>query len=265
MSDKRRKNSYSGNHQRSWLWGHHAVCETLQSGAWPILAIYATQSAFDQYRELLKRVNDGGASLEMVSSARIEELSQARDHQGLLVRLGAYSYRSMEQFSSDLAGPRGNDRTMQRKLVVLCDRIQDTFNFGAILRCCDGANADGVVVGRVGQAEVTPHVIRSSSGAANHVPIYQTENLIDSIHELKRHGFQVIAADANGAESMWKSDLSRDTLLIIGSEAHGVAPDLLALSDQRIQIPMLGKVTSLNAAVASGILLYEIRRQQQLA
>jgi 23S rRNA (guanosine2251-2'-O)-methyltransferase len=149
-------------------------------------------------------------------------------------------------------------------LVVICDSIQDSFNFGAILRSCDGVGVLGVIVGQRGQAEVTPHVVRSSSGAVSHVPIVRADDLIDATLRMQRLGFQVVAADANTKTGIWDADLSGPTALVIGSEAKGISPELLAICDRKLCIPMHGKVTSLNAAVAAGILLYEIRRQQSL-
>ena len=147
-------------------------------------------------------------------------------------------------------------------VVVICDRIQDAFNFGAILRCCDGANVLGVIVGDCNQATVTPHVARSSSGAVNHIPIIREHDLVQTARRVQELGMQLVAADANSRTSVWASSLSGPTALLVGSEAHGISPELLALADQQFVIPMLGHVTSLNVAVATGIFLYEIRRQQ---
>ncbi len=168
---------------------------------------------------------------------------------------------SIQTMESSLQ-PSATDRERMVPLVVLCDRIQDTYNFGAILRCCDGATVDGVIVGDRGQAEVTPHVARASSGAVNHVPVYKSFDLLQTGRLLKGLGFRVIAADAHGEKNLWDSQLRHPAVLIIGSEAHGIRPDLLELCDERVIIPMYGQVSSLNAAVATGILLYEIRRQQ---
>ncbi|MCC6511921.1 MAG: 23S rRNA (guanosine(2251)-2'-O)-methyltransferase RlmB [Pirellulaceae bacterium] len=251
---KRNKKSFSGNHQRSWLWGHHAVRETLISGRWPVLEIYATQEAMDQLGDLLSRVGHH-IPLEIVSKQRIEELSHATEHQGLLIRLGPYPYATFEQLESQL-------RVLPQALVVICDRIQDGFNLGAILRCCDGVGAAAIVVGNQQQAEMGSQVVRSSAGAANHVQCVQVDDLVDVCQRLKQMGFRLVAADSNAQQSHWQADLGSKTALILGSEAIGVAPQLLEQCDQTVTIPMQGRVSSLNVAVAAGILLFEIRRQQ---
>ncbi len=270
MAHSKKKNAYrapatfSGNHQRSWLWGHHAVLETLQSGLWPVLEIYATREAFNESAELLNAKLQSGISVDVVTPARLFELSKSTEHQGLVARLGPYPYRTMSSFEAELKRAVASHAEQPSKppVVVICDQIQDTFNFGAILRCCDGAGVLGVIVGDRFQAEVTPHVARSSVGAVNYVPVIKADNLVYAAKALQVIGFQVVGADGNTQQSAWTSPLSGLTALIIGSEATGISDDLLEVCDQRLCIPMQGHVTSLNAAVAAGILLYEIRRQQ---
>ena len=268
---KTKKSTFSGNHQRSWLWGHHAVCETLLAGKWPVIEIFASPEAFEQSSELLLAKRKEGIPVEIIATSRLEQLSRSTEHQGVVVRLGPFPYQTVEAFGkilSQAVAAHANDTSSEsglaalQPLVVICDRIQDTFNFGAILRCCDGANVVGVVVGDRCQAEVTPHVARSSSGAVNHIPIIKVADLVASTAFVKELGLQVVAADANSQTSVWNSQLSCPTALVIGSEATGIQPQLLEICDQRLRIPMQGQVQSLNAAVATGILLYEIRRQQ---
>ena len=263
-STKRTPSPFSGNHQRSWLWGHHAVIETLQSGLWPVLEIYASREAFNDSLELLNAKQQSGVPLDIVTPERLFELCKSSEHQGLVARLGPYPYRSLQSFESQLrlAVAAHEEEPKKTPLIVICDQIQDTFNFGAILRCCDGAGVLGVIVGQHSQAEVTPHVARSSVGAVNYVPVIQAENLVAAAKVIKSLGFQMVGADGNTKQSAWTAPLNSLTALVIGSEANGISPELLAECDQRLCIPMQGHVTSLNAAVAAGILLYEIRRQQ---
>ena len=109
---------------------------------------------------------------------------------------------------------------------------------------------------------MTPQVARSSSGAVNHVPIAATDNLSNACRSISEAGFTIAAASEKSDSAAWNSRLSTPVALIIGSEAHGVSEELIDLCDDHLRIPMLGQVSSLNAAVAAGILLYEIRRQQ---
>jgi 23S rRNA (guanosine2251-2'-O)-methyltransferase len=261
---RKKKREYSGNHQRGWMWGHHAVTETLATGTWPVIELYANQKAFDQFSDLIKAKQESGIPFELVSSDRLEQLCGSSEHQGLVARMGAFPYEPignlMHRLASAIDSPESSAATVP--LVVICDRLQDAFNFGAVLRCCDGAKVMAVIVGDHSQSAVTPHVARSSSGAVNHLAIVKVHDLVATSVALKKLGLQLVAADANTQANVWSAKLTGPTALIIGSEAKGICDDLLKICDQRLCIPMQGKVTSLNAAVATGILLYEIRRQQ---
>ncbi len=274
MTHRRRKrntnNSFSGNHQRSWLWGHHAVTETLQAGMWPMLEIYVSEAAYQQFADLLLAKQHAGTPVEIVTGERLQQLARTTEHQGLVARLGPYPYCALQNFERQLkeqlaayqARTSDSAHADRVPLVVICDRIQDAFNFGAILRCCDGANVAAVIVGEHSQAEVTPHVARSSAGAVNYLPIVKVPQLLEAVALLQAAGMQLIGADSNSKNSVWKTSLKWPTALVLGSEAHGISAEILARCDHQVCIPMQGHVTSLNAAVAAGILLYEIRRQQ---
>jgi 23S rRNA (guanosine2251-2'-O)-methyltransferase len=146
-------------------------------------------------------------------------------------------------------------------LFVVCDRLQDAHNFGAILRCCDASQVDGVIIGERAQVSVTPHVARASSGAVNHLSIYRVPDLLKALRELKTHGVNVLAASEKSDSLLWNCDMHGAQAMIVGSESAGIAPELLAEASAPVAIPMLGGVASLNAAVAAGIVLYECRRQ----
>lgn len=253
---------FSGNHQRSWLWGYHAVYETLAAARWPVLEIFVTQASYERAATLLEE-KARGIPLTIVTAERIEELSRATDHQGMLLRLGPFPYASQEQLERTLQASLAAPTKGSLPLLVMCDRLQDSYNLGAILRCCDGTSVQAVIVGEKSQAEMTSHVARSSSGAINYLPIVKSADLVATAIRLKSLGLKLLAADANATNSMWDADLGHPAVLIIGSEAAGVDEQLLAICDERVLIPMHGQVNSLNAAVASGILLYEIRRQQR--
>lgn len=261
---RRKKGDFSGNHQRGWMWGHHAVSETLATGTWPVIEVYANQKALDEFSELIIAKQQAGIPFELVDSDRLEQLCGSSEHQGLVARMGAFPYQSIDSLLIQLAGNLQDlDSSLPAvPLVVICDRLQDAFNLGSVLRCCDGANVVAVIVQEHSQAEVTPHVARSSSGAVNHLAIVRVPDLVATSLALKALGLQLVAADANTQTHVWNAELSGPTALIIGSEAKGICAELLAICDQRLCIPMQGKVSSLNAAVAAGILLYEIRRQQ---
>ncbi len=255
------KQRFSGNHQKSWLWGRHAILETIKAGRWPILEIFITEECESGDLELMALIGSRELEYEVVVASRIEQLANTNQHQGIAARMGVFEYGS----GSDLESIVKNQKQSRPSLFVICDQVQDAFNFGAILRCCDGAGVQAVVIGNHRQSGVTPHVARASAGAVNHVPIIRSANLADTVRWLKTQQIQFAAANEKADLPVWSGDLSKPLGLIVGSEAYGVSEELLGLCQQKIRIPMQGQVNSLNVAVATGIILYEINRQRASA
>jgi 23S rRNA (guanosine2251-2'-O)-methyltransferase len=265
---------YSGSHQRAWLWGRHAVLETLTAARWPVLELFTSEAlAPDALRTLQEAAGRQSVPWQRVSSARLEQLCRQADHQGVAARMGEFPAETAADLSvavreaalawktNATALATAAPAVSFAPLFVMLDRIQDPWNFGAILRCCDAVSAAGIVIGMTSQSTITPHVARASSGAVNYLRIFQTPDLAETTAVFRKSGFRIAVASEKSSDVLWNSSLAGPLLLIIGSEAHGVAPRLLECSDVRAAIPMLGRVTSLNAAAAAGILLYECRRQ----
>lgn len=260
---KSRRRQLQASHQKNWLTGRYAVLEALRSVRWPTSNLYLADDLSAEDQEEAQRLADNAnVSLQRCSRERLLELSGSDHHQGYIARMADYPYLSVESLlEQTMAADRSSDAS-QQPLLVMFDRIQDSFNFGAILRCCDAMNVGGVIIGQAQQVGVTPQVARSSSGAVNHVPIAATEDLLSTATALKSAGFSIAAASEKSTFAAFGCQLSKPIALVIGSEAHGVSQELMDVCDEHLRIPMLGQVSSLNAAVAAGILLYEIRRQQ---
>ncbi len=266
--------SFAANHQRSWLWGRHAVEETLAAGRWPVHELLIDEeldpAIVSEFSRLAERSE---LFLQQVAVKRLFDLCHADDHQGVLARLGEFPCGGVEDLLRDAVralkdSATGDDvnrdgSTNLMPLFVVCDRIQDAHNFGAILRCCEAMKVSGIIIGERAQAALSPHVIRSSAGAVNYASIYRVPNLFDAVEGLASCGYAVAAATEKTSSPVWNEDLRRPSGLIIGSEAFGIAPELLQLANLKLTIPMPGNISSLNAAVSAGIILYEFRRQQK--
>ena len=147
---------------------------------------------------------------------------------------------------------------------MLLDGIQDPHNFGAIIRSAEVLGLQGVFVGKHRQAPVGSQVARSSTGAVNHLPIAQAEDLVDWARTLKSScGLSLIGTHQDATTDIWDCDLTVPCVLIIGNEGTGIRPELIDMCDRLIRIPQTGRVQSLNAAVAAGILCYEVSRQRK--
>ena len=146
--------------------------------------------------------------------------------------------------------------------IIIADGISDPHNLGAILRTAECCGAHGVIIPERGGCQVTPAVMATSAGAASAVPVAREGNLASAVRMLKEQGVFVYSADMDG-EYCCGTNLLGPIALVVGSEGFGVSQLLKKLSDGIISLPMYGKINSLNASVAAGVLMYEIVRQRR--
>lgn len=174
-------------------------------------------------------------------------------HQGLLAKMPPFPYRSLPDVIQGASQPA---------LLLVLDRIQDPHNLGAMIRSAEVFGADGVIIGTSSQCGVTASVVRSSAGAIHHVPVAQVDDLTEAVRELSRHAIRIVATSGEAETAATAVELARPVAIVVGNEGVGIDPELLTVSDEIVRIPQFGRVGSLNAAVAAGILLYEARRQR---
>lgn len=245
------------NHNRCWIWGRNVVLETLRAARWPVLELLLSERAEpDAARETRRAAERLDIPLQVVSDDQLQKTCRVGDHQGFAARMSEFPYLALADLWPLLpAAPR---------LVVL-DHIQDPFNLGAILRSAEVLGCDGLILGHDGQSGVNSQVARSSAGAVNHVPIVRVDNLSEALGQLTQRGIACWAASEKSSRPAWEVDLRGGTAIVIGNEGRGVDPELLARCAGALQIPVAGRVGSLNAAVSAGILFYEVQRQRALA
>ena len=242
------------NHNRCWIWGRHVVLEALRAGRWPILELLIGDRADDViWDETVRLAKQHGLVAIAMDDATLTKACHSGEHQGMAARMAPFPYATVEQLLSGLP--------VDAMLVVL-DRLQDPFNFGAIVRSASTLGLDGIVIGQKEQVEVNSLVARCSAGAVNHIAIASTDDLVQTVEALRERGFQIVAASEKADIPLPEANFRQPTVAIIGNEGRGIRPELLARCDRSLSIPMSGPVGSLNAAVAAGILFYEMRRQR---
>ena len=148
------------------------------------------------------------------------------------------------------------------EFVLLLDRITDMRNFGAIVRSAECAGADAVVLPFKGGARIGSDAMKTSAGALSYLPICKVGQLSEAIQFLKDSGLQIIACTEKGKESIFDVDLNGPTAILLGSEEDGISQEYLKLADQQVQIPIKGRIGSLNVSVAAAVSMYERVRQQ---
>lgn len=153
------------------------------------------------------------------------------------------------------------DINYNEDIIVALDGLQDPGNLGTILRTLDSANLSQVIVSKDTVDAYNPKVVRSTMGAIFRVNIVEAENLKETLKEMKRHKYKVMCTDLTASKNIYEIDYNKK-ILVIGNEANGISKDLLDMADEKIIIPMLGKTESLNASVATSIIVYEYVRRK---
>ena len=191
--------------------------------------------------------------IQQADGARLDRMANGENHQGVIAMISAYSYVSVNDIIS------GKDNAF----VIICDKITDPHNLGAIIRTANCVGADGVIIPKRDSAGVNSVVMKTSAGAVEYTPVAKVTNLASTIDELKEQGFWITAADMDG-QSMYDIDFKGKIAIVVGSEGKGVSRLVREKCDFIAQIPMYGEINSLNASVAAAVLMYEAIRQRGL-
>jgi len=239
------------------VYGIHATVEALAAGE----RLRAIHVASDRrrdaaLRDLLRRAEEAGVPVRFQERPFFARLP-FKAHQGVVAVAPPFAYASLH----DVISAR---RDGKKRLFLLLDHLTDPHNVGAIVRTAECAGADAVILPDRRSAGINATVRKSAAGAAAYVPIVRVANLADTIRTMKKAGIWVVGADSSpDSTGMTEADLDRDLALVIGAEGSGLSPLIKRECDFLVRIPMHGKVGSLNASVAAGVLMYEALRGRQ--
>lgn len=197
--------------------------------------------------EIISYIKNNNIKYELVDPSRLDNLVNG-NHQGIVLEVKEYEYQSIDDMFND-------------KLVVMLDHLEDPHNLGAIIRTCEAAGVKSIIIPNDRSVSVNGTVMKISCGALTNVNVASVTNLVNTINEFKENGFFVYAADMDGTNYK-KVNFSDKVLLIIGNEGKGISKLVGKNSDEIISIPMQGKINSLNASVAAGILIYGIVNEE---
>lgn len=233
------------------LVGRNPIREALKSGAPLEKLLVAEGDLSGAARDIVRMAREAGVVVQFVERYRLDQIYPA--HQGLLAFRSARAYATIEDILAR-AKEKGEE-----PLIVVLDQVTDPHNLGAIIRSSECAGAHGVVIPERRAAGLTPACEKAAAGALAHLPVARVKNLNRALEELKRAGLWIVAAALEG-ENALTADLSGPLALVIGSEGEGISRLTLSLCDRRVTLPMLGNISSLNASVAAGVLLYQVVR-----
>ena len=210
-------------------------------------------------RELARR---HGVPVDEVGRDELDRLTDGLEHQGVVAFLKASSDASPPKDLLALLIERERDPARPPALVLVLDEVQDPHNLGACLRSADAAGVDAVVIPADNSCGMTPVVRKVASGAADAVPLYRVTNLRRTLGELQRAGLWIHGAAGEADAPLWSADLRGPVAIVMGAEGSGLRRLTREACDALFAIPMAGSVSSLNVSVATGIALFEARRQR---
>lgn len=196
-----------------------------------------------------------GIKVNQVTPEKFKALTDHPNTQGIAARKSSQKYFELEDIISAA-------KKKQYPLLLLLDSIQDTHNLGAIIRTAECAEVDGVILTKHNSAPVNETVIKTSAGATEHLKLAQVNNLAQAIKELKENGFWIIGSSLGNSKPYTEVDYKIPAAVIVGNEEKGIRRLTADNCDILVNIPMKGKIQSLNVSVAAGILLFEILRQR---
>ena len=192
-------------------------------------------------KEILKKIK---APIVYVDKNKLDKMVDGV-HQGIVLKIADYDYKDIAELNSDI--------------VVMLDHLEDPHNFGAIIRTCEAAGIKDIIIPKDRSVKVNSTVMKTSAGCLDRVNIYEVTNLVQTINYLKKNNYWVVGTDMEGTD--YKNiDYNGKIVIIIGNEGNGMSRLVKESCDFIAAIPMLGEVNSLNASVAAGIIIFEIRR-----
>lgn len=202
-------------------------------------------------KELIESVEALCEDCYLLSEKLFREISDTQTPQGILAVLKKKEFDFGETVGS------GNS-------IVVLDNLQDPGNVGTIIRTADAAGISAVILTKGCADLFSPKVLRSTMGSVFHMPVFEGMNINESILELKKSGYRVIASHLEGSDNYFDEDLTGKSAIIVGNEANGISEETTKIADKLVKIPMPGRAESLNASIAASIMIYEIVRQKQI-
>ena len=238
------------------LEGRNAVTEALKAGR-VIDKIFIADGDIDRgLQRLAAECREAGAVVVPVDRRKLDMMSTTHAHQGIIAQAAAHEYASIDDILEEAAS-RG-----QAPLIVICDELSDPHNLGAIMRSAECAGAHGVIIPKRRSVGLTATVAKASAGAVEYMKVARVANINNTINELKEKGVWIFGAAGEGSVPMYKADLTGPAAIVIGNEGDGLGQLVRKNCDMLVNIPMSGRISSLNASAAASILLYEAVRQR---
>ena len=229
-----------------YVYGKNVVKQILHDNK-KINLLYLTN---DQ-RELEQEARGKGIRVEKVDRKQLDKISNQGNHQGVIAVIDDYKIFTIDEILSRIPSEKMG-------LLVMLDELEDPHNLGAVLRTADAVGVDGIIIKKNNAVGLTPTVAKVSAGAIETVPVAMVTNCTQTLKMLKEKGYWVVGTDMNNAQDYRQPKYDTPLVVVIGNEGKGISRLVKEECDFMVELPMVGEISSLNASVACGILLYEV-------
>jgi 23S rRNA (guanosine2251-2'-O)-methyltransferase len=236
--------------------GRNAVIETLKGDRTIEYILVAKGDTEGSINVVLGLAREKNIVVKEVDRRKLDSISETGAHQGVIAVVTPYNYYQVDEIL-------GYAQSKEEKpFIIILDEIEDPHNFGSLIRTAEVCGAHGIIIPKRRNVGVTPTVYKSSAGAVEHMRIAKVTNINTVIDELKEKGIWVYGADMDGKEFSFETNFEGAVAVVVGSEGKGMSKLTKDKCDKLVKIPMKGKINSLNASVAGGILMYEVLKQR---
>lgn len=250
MDKEKRTDKFAEERQKDLIIGRNAVAELLKSGREIDTLFVVRGEKGGTVGKIIAQCKEKGAVVKDVDRKKLDFMCGHANHQGVAATCAAHDYSTVEEIL-ETAKERGEE-----PFIVACDGIEDPHNLGAIIRTAEAAGVHGIIITKRRSASLNYTVGKTSAGALEYMKVARVANLASELENLKKQGIWIYGADMDG-EDVRGVDTSGAAVLVIGSEGDGISRIVREKCDFIVSLKMKGKINSLNASVAGGVLMYE--------
>jgi 23S rRNA (guanosine2251-2'-O)-methyltransferase len=241
----------------SHIYGIHSLIEALRAGRQIEKIFFLKNSQNERLKELKEIAEKKRVPLQAVPMERLDQLEPTGKHQNAIAVVAEVVYQDFEEV---LLATREAEAV---PLFILLDGITDVRNIGAIARTAECMGAHGLILPVSGSGSLNADAVKVSAGALHHLPICRVTTGVDAVQLAQAYGLSVICFTEKSKQTIFEADFRIPICIVLGSEEKGISPAILKSANQRLRIPMEGKIASLNVSVSAGMALYETLRQRQ--
>jgi 23S rRNA (guanosine2251-2'-O)-methyltransferase len=240
-----------------WIFGKHAVLEAASAGRDMEKVWLAEGMKKKSVEDLVRQLEDQKVPYHWVPRSKLDQVAENQNHQGVAAQVSSYQYVSVEQIVAN-AKQKG-----EHPFLLLLDGIVDPHNLGTVLRTADATGVHGVIIPKRRAVGLTATVAKTSAGAIEYVPVAKVTNMNRTAEYLKDQGVWLVGTDGGSKQSYETVDYDMPVALVIGNEGQGISQQLKKKCDFLVRLPMKGRVSSLNASVATGVMLYQVLQSRK--